>query len=77
MAKRNLTKTATTPPIAQLVDVMFGKAHHLFFVAATLDLVDLIKDGAKTIECLAKQRRSCLTVSRPACPAQNGRFGRN
>ena len=46
---------ASIPPMAQLVEMMFGKAHtHLLFMAATLGVADLLKDGPKSVEYLAK-----------------------
>lgn len=54
MADADAPQTAGIPPVAQLADMLFGKAQtHLLFVAATLGLADLLKDGPQSVEDLA------------------------
>lgn len=55
MADINTQKTVEIPPLAQLADMIFGKAQtHLLFVAAKLGIADLLQDGPKTVADLAK-----------------------
>lgn len=55
MAEVDTPQTAAVPPLAQLADVIFGKAQtHLLFVAAKLGIADLLQDGTKSAADLAK-----------------------
>lgn len=55
MAEAVTQHTADLPPLARLADMIFGKAQtHLLFVAATLGIADLVQDGPKPVEDLAK-----------------------
>ncbi|OLE35982.1 MAG: hypothetical protein AUI36_27185 [Cyanobacteria bacterium 13_1_40CM_2_61_4] len=55
MAEVDTQQTAAVPPLAQLADMIFGKAQtHLLFVAAKLGIADLLQDGPKPVADLAK-----------------------
>lgn len=55
MAEVDTPQAAAVPPLAQLAGMLWGKAQsHLLFVAAKLDIADLLQDGPKSTTDLAK-----------------------